>query len=249
MFYTSILSTNRQVYNESSNIFYMENLFIRVNSDVVGRRFEPDALGDYEDDAGRNYGLPVLSKGSKAQACTRDAMEIDLIAGLESALLLMDGWYQNKPERLQESELWIIIGDEIGIAGEQSAVSDSFCDGRTAGYLTAATKNAAANREGPIKHLRTAIERNAPLCQDTNGSGGTTLNVAMDAKPRMSQSPNSVSSPRIRRLLEPFRAVYSFGFPYIDAPYQRAVSARDPDWLVQSPTKYSPSSSGGILRL
>lgn len=84
MFYTSILSTNRQVYNESSNIFYMENLFIRVNSDVVGRRFEPDALGDYEDDAGRNYGLPVLSKGSKAQACTRDAMEIDLIAGLES---------------------------------------------------------------------------------------------------------------------------------------------------------------------
>ncbi|CAD6585480.1 MAG: hypothetical protein ASARMPREDX12_002009 [Alectoria sarmentosa] len=239
MFWTSILFTNRQVYNEASDIFYMENLFIRVNSVIPGPMFNPDALGDYKDDAGRSYGLPILSKGSKAQACTRHAMEIDLIAGLESyghnrnhhlllacddlpmfcrALLLMGGRYLHETGRPQEIELWIIIGDEIGTAGENSAASDSFCDGKTAGYLTASTKNAAAHREGPIKYLRTAVEMNATLSQDTNGSGRTTLNVAMDAKPRMPQSPNFISSPRIRRLLEPFRAVYSVGFSYIDAP-------------------------------
>lgn len=231
-FHTSILFTNRQVYNEASNIFYMENLFIRVNSVERGPYWQPGPNGVCN-------GLPILSKGPKAQACTRHVMEIDLIPRLREydhhrnhhfifachdlsmfcrALRVMDGCYHLETKGLLGMELWIIIGDEVGIAGENFVDSNTSTDGRKAEILTAATKNAVASRENPIKHPRSAIERNATVCEDTNGSGSASVNGIKEAKTRLSEPPIPIENPRVRRLLEPFRTVYNVGYSYIDAP-------------------------------
>lgn len=48
---------------------------------------------------------------------------------------------------LLTTELWIIIGDEVGTAGKGSPDSNMSIDGNSRELLTAATKKAAANLE------------------------------------------------------------------------------------------------------
>ena len=74
-FHTSILFTNRQVCHEASNIFYMENPFVRVNFVTPGP-FQPGAFEPFGDSG---YAMPVCSDSSEVLACTRHVMEIDLI--------------------------------------------------------------------------------------------------------------------------------------------------------------------------
>lgn len=50
------------------------------------------------------------------------------------------------------------------------------------------------------------------------GGGSTTINRIKEAKSRLSQWPTYSDNPRLQRLLEPFRALYSIGCSYIDAP-------------------------------
>ena len=240
-FHTSILLTNRQIYTEASDIFYMENLFIRVNSYLPIENFDDD----YYNDAGalmRCYRLPLLCEGSKAQACTRHAMEIDFIKGRRSdrhdrdhhfilacddlpnfcrTLLLVGEWNALSDNLLFEIELWIIIGDEVGYSGDEDKSTDGHKDKSTDGHkdkstdghkallLTAATKNAAAIREGAIKNPN---ERDASVYTDGMAHG------SIEARSRLLKPPIQLDSPRARRLLEPFRALHSVRYSYIDAP-------------------------------
>ena len=53
---------------------------------------------------------------------------------------------------LQRLELWVIIGDEV---------LNPLTYQKSADFLNAATKHAAASREGPTKIPRIAVERSA----------------------------------------------------------------------------------------
>ncbi|KAF6228944.1 hypothetical protein HO133_007056 [Letharia lupina] len=238
-FHTSILFTNRQVYIEASNIFYMENLFIRINSVAANELYHPTNFGGYRSTGSSGRGLRVLSTGTKAQACTRHVMEINLIPSpllfdhhgyhhfifacddlpvFCRALRSIDRFYRRELQPLQVMDLWFTIGDEVGTAGKGYLDSNASTDGNPVGYLTAATKIAAANCAGPDENRRATDESSASVYGEIKGSGSAMVNGIKDAKSRLLERPISIDSPRSRRLLEPFRAVYNVGYSYIDAP-------------------------------
>ena len=179
-------------------------------------------------DAGKSwYKMPILSEGSNAQACTRHAMEIDFIPGLRTddhdrhnhfifasqdlPMFCKVFLFQN-PEILLRMELWIIIGDEIGIAGKEPAHLSTSTDGKSVGSNTAAMKNAAAIGESPIMN---PDEGGDATWEDSMEDGSTMAYTMEEAKSTLSESPIST---RARRLLEPFRVLHSIGCSYIDAP-------------------------------
>ena len=115
---------------------------------------------------------------------------------------------------LQRLELWVIIGDEV---------LNPLAYAKPADFLNAATKNAAASREGPTKIPRTFEE-------ERNDVRYETVNRTKEPRSRLSETPGLFNTPRLRRLLEPLRALYSVGFSYIDAPiserYRQEIQTR-----------------------
>ncbi len=172
-----------------------------------------------ETDADRSwYKMPILSEGTNAQACTRHAMEIDFIPGLridhhdrhdhfifasQDLPMFCKTFLFQDPDLLLRMELWIIIGDEVST------------DGKSVGGKTAAMKNAAAIGEGPIKN---PAERGGATYEDSMEDGSTMANLIEEAKSTLSEPRISTNSTRVRRLLEPFRALHSIGYSYVDAP-------------------------------
>ena len=120
---------------------------------------------------------------------------------------------------LQRTELWIIVGDEVPNAPTYD---------ESAECLNAATKNALASHgEGPANISRRAVEGSAYTGEEMNWNGiargsGTTVDQF-----KLSGSPSLINTPRLRRLLEPLRALHSIGSSYIDAPiserYREAI--------------------------
>lgn len=219
----------------------MENLFIRINSVAANELLHPTNFGGYQNTGSYAYGrgLRVLSTGTKAQACTRHVMEVNLIPSpllfdhhgyhhfifacddlpvFCRALRSIDRHYRRELQPLQVMDLWFTIGDEVGTAGEGYLDSNASTDGNPVGYLTAATKLAAANCAGPDENRRATDESNASVYGEMKGSGSAMVNGIKDAKSRLLERPISIDSPRSRRLLEPLRAVYNVGYSYIDAP-------------------------------
>ena len=229
-FHTSILFANRQVYHEASNVFYLENLFVRVNS-VTSGPFSKISAFAANGDHGHLSPLPIFSNGSRVQACTRHVMEIDLfpcsssvwqernlhfiLAADELPLLCRHLLWTDKSDTgrigiLQQTELWIIVGDEVLNAATYEMSVE---------YLNAATKNASASRgEEPANMSRRAVEGSACTGKETNWNriargGGTTGDKLKLSGPR-----SLINTPRLRRLLEPLRALHSIGSSYIYAP-------------------------------
>ena len=231
-FRTSILFISRQVYNEASNIFYMENLFVRVNTVTPGPFFQPGAFEAFGDSG---YALPVCSDSSKVLACTRHVIEIDLIPDslssarrrnrhliiacddlplfcryLLSCLLTKGELDEGQMElMLQRLELWIIVGDEV---------MNPLTYDKSAHFPNAATKNATASREGPTKIPRMALERGAAFEGERHDVRKTVVNGIREPRSKVSETPSLFSDRRLRRLLDPLRALHSIGFSYIDAP-------------------------------
>ena len=212
-FHTSILFTNRQVYHEASDIFYMENLFIRVNMTSQGLSHQRETLKLW---ANHNDALSIRANVSKVQACTRHVMEIEVIPDpLVSSsqrrdhhfMLACDSLADFCREYLCMSEyMKIIIGDEVADPPE---------NGKPGAFLNAATKSAAAHREDPTKNSRSVVETKAIIDEEANGRK-TLVNGITGAKSRPSEPPGL--TPRLRRLLEPLRVLHSIGFSCIDAP-------------------------------
>ena len=183
LFHTSILSTNRQLYHEASNVFYIENLFVRVNS-VTSAPFIKIFAFAANGDHGHLLPLHIFSNGSKVQACTRRFMEIDLspcsssvwqernlyfifaadeLALLCKRLIWTDALYTGRIGILQRMELWIIIGDWVLNAPTYEM---------SAACVNATTKNASASRgEGPADLSRGAVEGSACTREETNWNG------------------------------------------------------------------------------
>ena len=225
-FHTSILFANRQIYHEASNVFYMDNLFIRVNAVTSGPFFEFSGFAAKEDHD-HLLPLPIFTNESKVQACTRHVMEIDLFPYSPSVLqernlhfiltaddlpmlcrrlLWTDVIYTDNVGILQQTELWIIVGDEVLNASTYE---------KSAECLNAATKNASASRgEWPTHKSKKAIEGSACTGGKMNGNG--------IGKFKLSGPPSLINKPRLRRLLEPLRALHSIGSSYIDV----AISKR-----------------------
>ena len=238
-FHTSILFANRQVYHEASNVFYLENLFVRVNS-VTSGPFSKISGFAANGDHGHLSPLPIFSNGSKVQACTRHAMEIDLfpcsssvwqernlhflLAADELPLLCRHLLWTDRIDTgrigiLQQTELWIIIGDEVLNAPTYD---------ESAECLNAATKNASASRgEGPAKISRKAVEGSGYTGEETNWNGIARGSGTTGDKFKLSGPPSLINTPRLRRLLEPLRALHSIGSSYIDGPiserYREAI--------------------------
>ena len=232
-FHTSILSANRQIYHEASNVFYLENLFIRVNAVTSGlvspffRIPTSAAHGEHH----HLVPLPMFSNGSKLQACTRHVMEIDLFPCSPSVLperqfrfilaaddlrllcrrlLQTDAIYWDMIGLLQETGLWITVGDEVLTLPTSE---------KSAECLNAATKNASACRgERPSYIWRRAVEWSACTGEETNSNETARGIRTTEGKFRLSGSPYLLDTPRLRRLFEPLRALHSIGSSYIDAP-------------------------------
>ena len=228
LFHTSILFANRQIYHEASNVFYLENLFIRVNSVTTGPFFRIPAFaanGDY----GHLLPLPISFRSSKVKACTRHVMEIDLVPCSSSVsrnlhfilaadelpllckrLVRTDALYKGRIGMLQRMELWIIVGDEV--LNTPTYEESAEC-------LNAATKNASASRgEGPAKISKRAVVGSAYTGEETNLNGIARGSGTTGEKFKLSGPPSLINTPRLRRLLEPLRALHSIGSSYIDAP-------------------------------
>ena len=255
LFNTSILFANRQIYHEASHVLYLENLFVRVNSVTSGPFLETPSFA-----ANRDYGhllpLPIFSNESKVQACTRHVMEIDLFPCSSSIsqerkfhfilaaddlpllcrhLLWMDARYMER--LLQQTELWIIIGDEVLNCPTYE---------KSAERLNAATKNASASRgEGPANISRRSIEGSACTSKETNVKGIARGRGATGNKLKLSGPPSLIGTPRLRRLLEPLRALHSIGSSYIDAP----ISERYRDLIQTSLFRARPGIQDLFLTL
>ena len=220
----SILLTNRQVYLEASNVFYMDNMFVRFNLNKETTVFETFELGDPRP--------PYLYWGRKDHVCKRHVMEIDVIRDhrrhgrstkrhfmlasddlpkICRILLMMDGMYVGSGPGaiklfLRETELWITIGDEVGTTARTLSLLNMCPDDRKGEFLDAAIKNAAA-------HLVSATIR-----EKGNGFLSPNADRIINAKSWLPESPSSIDNARIRKLLEPLRALHSIEFSYIDAP-------------------------------
>ena len=239
-FHTSILLTNRQIHHEASHVFYMENLFIRVNTVILTPMRLPNVLGGW-----REYALPVFSNSTNIQACKRHVMDINMVPEsqwphpreqctfilacrdlpmLGRTLLLMSTQTEYSFDFLLGTDLQIIIRDDIGIAGEGSVISIS--------------KNTMASSQGSPKDLTVDGDRNATICSRANGGGNTRTNGLMGNESSLS-APNLDHSPRVRRLLEPLRALHSIGTPCITAP----ISQRYKQEIETSLSRERPSFS------
>ena len=248
LFHTSILFVNQQVYHEASNVFYLENLFIRVNSVTTGPFFRIPAFaahGDYS----HWLPLPISFYSSKVKACTRHVMEIDMLPCSSSVsrnlqfilaadelpllckrLLRTDTLYKGRIGMLQRMELWIIVGDEV--LNTPTYEESAEC-------LNAATKNASASRgEGPAKILRRAVVGSAYTGEETIWNGIATGSETAREKIELSGPPSLINTPRLRRLLEPLRALHSIGSSYIDAP----ISERYREVILKSLFRARPGS-------
>ena len=248
LFHTSILFVNQQVYHEASNVFYLENLFIRVNSVTTGPFFKIPAFAA-NGDHGHLLPLPISFYSSKVKACTRHVMEIDLWPCSSSGsrnlhfilaadelpllckhLLWTDALYKGRIGILQRMELWIIVGDEV--LNTPTYEESAEC-------LNAATKNASASRgEGPAKILRRAVVGSAYTGEETNWNGIATGSETTREKFELSGPPSLINKPRLRRLLEPLRALHSIGSSYIDAP----ISERYREVILKSLFRARPRS-------
>ena len=255
LFSTSILFANRQIYHEASNVLYLENLFVRVNAITSGLFFEKPPFA-----ANRDYGhlipLTIFSNESKVQACTRHVMEIDLFPCSSSipqgrqfhfilaaddlpllcrSLLWKDAIYMERT--LEQTELWIIIGDEVLNCPTYE---------KSAECLNAATKKASLSHgEWPANISRRSVEGNACTGEETNGNGIARGSGTTGDKSKLSGPPSLIETPRLRRLLEPLRALHSIGSSYIDAP----ISKRYRNLIVTSLSRARPGIQDLFLTL
>ncbi len=175
--------------------------------------------------------MPILSKDSNAEACTRHAMDIDFflpeihkdshdrlehfIFASQDLPIFCQGFLLRHADLLSRMELWIIIGDEVNIAGEKPAELSTSTHGKGAGSKTAAIKNAAAIGEGPTKNPG---ERDGATYEGSMEDGSTVANVIEEAESTLSEPPHLTDHPLLQRLLEPLLALHSIGYSYIDAP-------------------------------
>ena len=144
-------------------------------------------------------------------------------------LLMTDAMYRDKIGVLQQTELWIIASHEIlKVPTSEKSVE----------CLNAATKNASASRgEGPANISRRAVEGSACPGEETNWNEIARGVRNTEGKFRLSGPPSFIDTPRLRRLLEPFRALYSIGSSYIDAP----ISERYREVIQTSLSRARPS--------
>ena len=229
-FHTSIFLVSRKVYREASNIFYMENLFIRINHVLPGPFFQYVNQG---------YGLPIFWDGSKVMACTRHALEIDLIPNSMSSdqrtnqhfivacddlprivrQLLWDAANREiQALKLLDVELWAFVGDEIGTIEVESMISNASTGEKRGNYLSAATKTAVANRNnsGLTKRSGFTVERATNVGAAISSTSESAL--FKGSLEVTSDVPSLRDNLRLRRLLEPLRALYNVGAFHIDAP-------------------------------
>ena len=230
------------MYNEASHLFYMENLFIRVNLGGIPNLALWD-LHHYEGSFTLSW-LPIISFGTHVLDCKRHVMELSvnsmtrsesrvddhhfIIAGddLPTFSRMLVG-YGEKRFSLHSIELSIVIGDEVGTVGDQSGGPETPTDGNPKELLNAATKNAAASHTLANKYLGPVDESNLLISEHMEGDDSTMINKIKEAKSRWSQQGIHVDNCRVRSLLEPLRLLYDLGNLYIDAPisgqYQLAI--------------------------
>ena len=224
------------MYDEASHVFYMENLFIRVN--LGGRHHKLRAFEGYFP---RTFRVPILSWDTHVLACKRHVMELGvsskpseshdnhsrfIFAGddlpifsetLRETLVAMDscGFLLNSVE------LSIIIGDEVGTVGDQSRGPERPMDGNPRELLDAATKNAKASRTLANESSGLLDESNVLIYEHMKGHDSTMISKIREAKSRWSQQGIYIDNCRVRSLLEPLRLLYDLGNLYIDAPISK----------------------------
>ncbi len=118
-------------------------------------------------------------------------------------------------------ELSITIGDEVSTTGMGSIVVNTSIGNVAAKYLNAASKNTAADDLKPAMGSKVAVNRNATIHKENNIHGNTTVNGTTRVKPELSESTGHTDNPRLRRLLEPLRALYKIRVFYINAPISK----------------------------
>ena len=125
-------------------------------------------------------------------------------------LLQTDALYRGFIGLLQETGLWIIVGDEVLKLPTSK---------KSAECLNAATKNALASiNEGPAYISERGVEVGACTWEETNCNAIARGMRTTEENCRLSGPPSLIDTPRLRRLLEPLRALHSIGSSYIDAP-------------------------------
>ncbi|CAF9942011.1 hypothetical protein IMSHALPRED_003152 [Imshaugia aleurites] len=189
-FHTAILYTNRQINNEASQTFYIDNLFVHISCsrDIA-------CLSDYKYDGDWRK---VFPRGAEAGKSVHPAMEISLLSEGEvdkhheichfivtcqelpaicRSLLSKDKKY---PGSMASMKLRLVIGDEV------------------------ATHEAMAG--GEVVESQGVVERCA--------SGGDPAIEGSQA----TRNKIGFTGPRVRRLLEPFRQLHSLRDPQIMGP-------------------------------
>ena len=163
------------MYIEASNVFYMENLFIRVNLENASSVLVPSNFAGFKRYFPRGSRLPVVSWSMKVLACKRHVMDLNVGAenrwkdglGHRHFILACDDlptfsrallWIEGLGTCLLPTmELSIIIGDQVGTVAKESHDSNTPTDGNPKELLSAATKNAASRYE--LEILRIADNR------------------------------------------------------------------------------------------
>lgn len=160
----------------------------------------------------RPAGVHVIEINLAARSSGRKARTFHFILAADELPLLWRHllWTGRRNEGriciLQRMELWIIVADEVWNAPT---------DDMSAKCLNAATRNASATRgTGLARVSRIAVEKRARAREETFRNGNARGSGTTGDKFKLSGSP----APRLRRLLEPLRAMHSIGSSHIDAP-------------------------------
>ena len=169
------------MYNEASNVFYMENLFIRAS--VGSRGYTAWSFDGYPPEYFVHCSrLPILSCSTQVLACKRHVMELNLhslirkeshdkeshfifacddLARFSRTLV----WIEQEGLLLNSMQLSIIIGDEVGTVGEQSRGPETPTDGNPKELMNAAKKNAAAGHKLANDTSGAVDESNVLTCE------------------------------------------------------------------------------------
>ena len=125
---------------------------------------------------------------------------------------------RDRGDSLLLTELWIIIGDEVGTIGGQSEGLETHTIGHPKELLTAAMKNDTACHVFADETSGAVDESKGLSCQYMKGNRRLGVNRIEAAKSGCAQRPTYVDNSRLQSLLEPLRLLYNVGNVYIDAP-------------------------------
>ena len=211
-FHTSILYINRQINNEATETFYINNLFVRISCGVdhIANRYISSVRQIDAKDA----------EDAKAQKSEHHVMEIDLLSKGE----VSDDHRKNK-FIVTCNELPALCRSLLSMDTEFQGTLDSIELRLTISDEVRNDRDRAEDGEATESHGKS---KSYPTGGDLSAEGRV---VSMNNKIRL-------MSPRVRRLLEPLRELHSIRDPQIMGPLTEEYKAE----VITDISKHLPSN-------